>query len=516
MIATIFAVVITIIIVYILYISVNRKYIEEQKVIKQKEYEKKRIEEERTRIAEENKRKEQEQIAIIKQNIKEGKWIFPAEKFYQLCCANYATALDNDFGFQKARKIAEQLLREYVDGIDLSDCEEYLKKESLESFFEKGKALAEESAVRAKEAEKRKIIAQKQPRNATPTEEQRTFIHRATELWNLYGYDKQVRILTILAGDYDTKIKDLREGQIAMAKAAALIGNIQEKERDWSIVGGIVDGFAGPVAGVVAAANVVAKNQEIRERNAHMRKTSADIMSGIPTLSGDIITLERELEKIKKKLDEVKCKVVLTKPIADEIWENISVGKTTVKKNASGVLSIAVPISLKKPFVLDVPDNIQMVVDGVLKAEVWFEDTCVGTVYFPLPVYGIPCNMTEPYTLDGMCGRFVEYNGEYTVKFADTQNLWIMEDEPIKPQKETSIQKQPSSKTIQLTEDDLAQLMYNGMKKGKGYWIYECGMVHPKLRSKSTTETRHLLTILMNQNKVIRKEENGQAVFWKQ
>lgn len=98
-----------------------------------------------------------------------------------------------------------------------------------------------------------------------------------------------------------------------------------------------------------------------------------------------------------------------------------------MKKNPSGVLAVSMPISLKEPFVLDVPNDVCMVVDGVLKAEVWFEDKRVDSVFFPLPMYGIPTNMTAEIILDGMCGRSVEFDGEYTVKIADTQNLWIME-----------------------------------------------------------------------------------------
>ena len=51
----------------------------------------------------------------------------------------------------------------------------------------------------------------------------------------------------------------------------------------------------------------------------------------------------------------------------------------------------------------------------------------IGSVLIPLPLYGIPTNMREEVTLDAMSDRSVEYNGKYTVKLAESQNLWIME-----------------------------------------------------------------------------------------
>ena len=55
------------------------------------------------------------------------------------------------------------------------------------------------------------------------------------------------------------------------------------------------------------------------------------------------------------------------------------------------------------------------------------EETYIGDVYFPLPIYGIPCDMTENIILDGMCDRSMEYKGKYTLELAEQQNLWIME-----------------------------------------------------------------------------------------
>lgn len=382
----------------------------EQAEIQKKQEEAKKIEEAR----------KQERIDKLNQQVKDGKWTFPAGKFYQLCRDSHVTVLDNEFSMRKALQIAEQVIKETAPDIDLGNCGEYLKTESLEGFLQKGE-------VEFKEAEERKLLAQKQPRNANPNEPEKTFISRASELPFLSGCDKRVKMLTNLIGDYNTKIMDMRAGEEALKQLGMIYASQQKKETSWAIMGGIAEGIAGPAAGIMAASNTIANNRKIQQYNESVRKASMDIMSGIPSVAGDRYKLEEEREKINQKLNEAKNKVVLSKPVAEEVWQNINVGKATVKKNPSGVLTVSVPVSLKAPFVLDVPDNVRMVVDGVLRAEVWFEDKRVDTVYFPLPIYGIPHNMTAEIILDGMCGRSVEYDGEYTVKIGDYHNLWIME-----------------------------------------------------------------------------------------
>ncbi|MGN1157003.1 MAG: hypothetical protein ACI4TK_12570 [Agathobacter sp.] len=382
-----------------------------QSIIKNKKWQ------EQYRKQEEEKRNG---IEKLNQRVKSGEWEFPSEKFYRLCQDGKVSGLNDEFSMQKAIILAKQVITEADGNIDLSNCEEYLKKESLEGFLKKGESLANK-------ANEKIILEQKQPRNANPSEPEKTFIKRASELPFLSGCDKRVKMLSNLSEDYDKKYIAMLEGEEALRKLGMIYAGQQQRETSWAVMGGLAEGIAGPAAGIMAASNTMANNQRIREHNESVRKASMDIMSGIPSLTGDRNKLEEEWAKIRQQRNEAHSKVVLTKPATDEIWRNIRVGKATVKKNPSGVLKVSVPLTLKAPFVLDVPENVHMVVDGVLRAEVWFEDKYVDNVYFPLPIYGIPTSMTAEVTLDGMCGRSVEFDGEYTVKIADTQNFWIME-----------------------------------------------------------------------------------------
>lgn len=352
--------------------------------------------------------------------IQENTFEFPAEKFYRLCSSNNISCLDNEYSIQKATQTARDLMKATA-GIEIQDYGNYLDKDRLERFLVEGKQ-------KAQDADEEKIREQKTPRVAEATESERTFLKRSAELAKLYGKEKRVEMLYSTYNDYQKKIDALRKGEEALKTLGMIYADQQKKQGDWAIMGGIAEGIAGVGAGVAVAASTMAKNAEIRKYNEDMRKASVEMMSGLPTMAGDRYALENESSKIWQRIDETKNKVVLSEPTADKIWDNITIGKPSVKKNDSGVLAIAVPLQFKHPFDLNVPDGVGMVVDGTLEAQVWFEDTLVDTIYIPFPVYGIPCNMMEKITLDGMCGQCVAYKGStYKVKFKDEQNLWVME-----------------------------------------------------------------------------------------
>ena len=89
----------------------------EQKKEEKRQEEAKKIEEARR----------QERIVKLNQQVKDGAWIFPAGKFYQLCNESHATTLDNEFSIRKATQIAEQVIKDTAPEIDLANCGEYLK-----------------------------------------------------------------------------------------------------------------------------------------------------------------------------------------------------------------------------------------------------------------------------------------------------------------------------------------------------------------------------------------------------
>lgn len=72
---------------------------------------------------------------------------------------------------------------------------------------------------------------------------------------------KRIAILSAERADALERAKTLRAG------AQAIMSASQQKEHDWAIHGGIASGIAGPAAGLAAAADIQAKNAQIRAQN---------------------------------------------------------------------------------------------------------------------------------------------------------------------------------------------------------------------------------------------------------
>lgn len=409
----------------------------------------------------------------IRQQLREGKLCISAEKFYRLCKRNNIQKLDNNFFYAKAKQQMEMCIRdsviialcpllkmylgkdyddsimglledtkplswgerkerddmlalygvpEYLMKLEFSDeeCNYYFQKERMEQFMVEGKETSD--GIEEKKQEEEKI-----PKAVTPNQTEEEFLQRVSQLLALCGNRKRERMLTDLIQDLEKRIEELKQGEEAMKQLGIIYAQQQKKEGDWAIAGGLADGLAGPVAGYMAASQVMEKNREIQQHNAIMRETSMNILKGIPNMTADRTKLREERNRVELECADAGGKIVLSSPDSAEIWNHLQVGSYQIKKAESGVLHIALPVCIKTPFVLDVPDDVKTVVDGTLKAEVQFEGKNVGFVNFPLPLYGIPTNMTAEVTLDGMLDRSVEFNGEYTLKMLDSHNLWIME-----------------------------------------------------------------------------------------
>lgn len=358
----------------------------------------------------------------INQSATNGTWSFPVEEFYQCSAEQKAVDIHSEYGYKKARMIAEQLIKEACPEADMSCFQGYLTKEKLQEFLNAGKPQAELTA-------KRQLAEKKRVHFARAYQYETTFIKRATAVSSLNGNEKRVKMLTDLLNDCDERIRKLKDGEEAMKQLAMVYAGAQKKESDWAILGGAANGIAGPVASAAVIWDTMKRNGEITKYNEGMRQASADVLKGTFAVADDRYKVEKERENVKQRLDEAIGKVSLSKPDTKEILESFDVNTNYgyVTKNDSGVLKCSLDIKLKKPLVLDVPEGLDMVVDGTIRAKVMMEDIYVGDVDFPLPIYGIPCDMTKSVTLDGMCARSMEYDGKYTLELAEEQNLWVME-----------------------------------------------------------------------------------------
>lgn len=407
----------------------------------------------------------------IRSQLREGSLPVSAEKFYRLCQKNNIQTLDNGFSYEKAKQqmvicITDSVVIALVSALTLEltgecsvkrwindptplsagerekrnnilrglgipgdilnsefsdeECSYYFQKERMEQLLLEGKQIVDD-------VNRAELEAKKTPKDVTPSETEQVFLQRVSRISALYGNEKRVKMLDDLDTDLAIRIAKLKEGEEALKTLGMIYLDQQKKEGDWAIAGGLAQGLAGSAAGYMAASQVMANNREIQRHNAAMRNASLNILSGIPSAVSNREELQKERELVCQKRAEAQEKIVLSSPAASEIWNHLHTGKYEIKKAKSGVLKIALPVCIKTPLALDVPANVATVIDGTLQAEVLFEDKSVGVVNFPLPLYGIPTNMTAEVTLDGMLDRSVEFNGEYTLKMLDSHNLWVME-----------------------------------------------------------------------------------------
>jgi len=396
-------------------ISLALYHTEKTKAMEEKAEEERRIEKFNERMQIEERR-----IREVMEKVEAGEWEFPAEQLYRQCLENNVLRLDNEFSIRKARQIAENQIKNCEPKMDITVFSGYLTVESLKRYLKKGEQLA-------KSADAQMYRQQSIPADAQASYEEKFYLNRCAELSKLYGTEKRISILEQVLDDHRRRKASLVAGQEAMKQLGTIYAQQQKKESDWAIAGGIAEGIAGPAAGLAVAANTMANNAEVRAYNESVLKTSRDMINGAYSLSSDIAQIEKDMINLQEQLDHAKQKVALSKPDSGEIWENIKVGHVSVEKKPSGVLALSLPITIVKPFEVDVPEGVSVVVDGTITGKVWFEEHFVGEVFFVLPLYGIPSNMTAVVMLDGMCGRSVEASGTYKVTFENSQNLWIME-----------------------------------------------------------------------------------------
>lgn len=382
--------------------------------------EKKKLEKQQQLLAEEKSQREKLYQNAQRDEIMRGEWVFPSKEFYLKCKDANFIELNNEYSIKKAETLAFDFIKKAVPDIDKNSCLAYLSVEQMKHFISIGEK-------QHRDAEEARIQKMKQPRYANPTTQEKAIIERASTLRTLKGIAKRKQIYLDSISDYARKISDAREGQQAMRTLGTAYLGQQKKDTSWAVMGGIAEGIAGPAAGVAVALDTMANNARNQAHNEIMAKTATDLYMRADDMSTTISNLEKSRSDLVKECSELSNKVVLSNPTAEEIWRSIQILDTDVKRNDSGVLEVNVYLWIKHPISVNAPENVPFVVDGTLTGIVFYEDTPIGTVHFPLPCYGLPINTNRDFTLKGLCNRSVEYPGTYTVKFEDTQNLWVME-----------------------------------------------------------------------------------------
>lgn len=304
--------------------------------------------------------------------------------FYDECKKNGIEECESEKEIQKATLIAQKYKMQYSD---------------VSILFYEAKASLEKDIANKKEAEFN-----------TKKDEERKQYNELNKYSNYKGRDKRIAMLS------DEMVDALKSAETLRAGAQAIMSASQQKEHDWAIHGGIASGIAGPAAGLAAAADIQAKNAQIRAQNEANAKMFAPIMM---TSYNGAAEHDRHASSLQEEIETTKIKLV-SNDDAKTCLSKISFSNTKVEISETGTCTVTTLAELEKPMIIF--DDVEAIIDGTIIANIYDGKALVDTALLVLPKYGVK-GATK---LKGMCLYCGTKGKHYTVKYAAT-NLWAME-----------------------------------------------------------------------------------------
>lgn len=308
--------------------------------------------------------------------------------FYAECKKNGITTLASAAEKQKADLIAKNM---------------DIKCESLEDFFAQAKKLGEAEEER-KNAEK----LQAELSELRKAEQEKH--SKLTKYASFAGREKRIAMLNDVIDECERAVPALMNG------AEITLRESQEKELDWATFGGIASGLAGGAAGLATAADIQAKNAQIRANNQARKEAVKPRMMAMYNAA---IEYKREGEAAKAALDAAKLKLV-AEDSAESALSRLSIEVDRVTISKTGAFELKATMRLKKPFTIF--ETVNAVVDGTISADLYQEGTKVGSALLVLPTFGVG----EKVTIEGIGLHGAKVGVPYKVKFT-AHKLWEME-----------------------------------------------------------------------------------------
>ena len=309
-------------------------------------------------------------------------------KFYGECKKNGVTALASAAEKQKADLIAKNM---------------DLKCDSLEDFFVQAKKLGE-----AEEARKNAEKLQAELSELRKAEQEKH--SKLTKYASFAGREKRIAMLNDVIDKCERAVPALMNG------AEITLRESQEKELDWATFGGIASGLAGGAAGLATAADIQAKNAQIRANNQARKEAVKPRMMAMYNAA---IEYKQEGKEAKAALEAAKLKLV-AEDSAESALSRLSIEVDRVTISKTGAFELKATMQLKKPFTIF--ETVNAVVDGTISADLYQEGTKVGSALLVLPTFGVG----EKVTIEGIGLRGAKVGVPYKVKFT-AHKLWEME-----------------------------------------------------------------------------------------
>lgn len=384
-------------------IKLNNLIAKEQEIIKKQQRE----------AYEANLKTEKEREEFVKL-CSTGSWKLDTQKFYKKCLSQKIENLDDPFYLNKAKLILDNTLK--ANRVPQKYRHLYNSDEKINEYFSNGKKTIEE-------AEYKKRNTPKSIKLTTGEKEEQTFFNL---LKNLSGKSKREKIISLSIEKEQKKIDEINKRISSMEKSRdTLISapNCIERKSDWAIMGGLAQGIAGPAAGITVAQNALIENQKIEARNNEYRQAKVRLYTNYEIMiieeKQKLNAIKRQIASNKKTLRELETKIILSDIDKDELFKSFSI--------TSKIKGKKVELTVSNSFVPNVPENIKMVVDGILNVKISYKMIYSEQVIVPLPTLGVPCDKSNRkikiynYITQKMPSA-VDYDFEIT-----PVSLWVME-----------------------------------------------------------------------------------------
>ncbi len=369
-------------------------------------------------IDEENRQKAE--IEENNKKAKEGLWEFPCEDFYISCIEDGIKKIEGEYNIANAKRIAKAYFAD--NKIDEDNCADYLTTDNLRKYYKQGKAINAKRLT--EETEKKKQVR----KIALPRIENIEKKHYDT-VAQLHGVDKRLAMIEKLIEDTKYRIKLAEDSHVSGTQAALSYNKSASlKEKSWGTAGGLASAIGGPVAGAVAASQVMAENEAIKGHNDLVKQNALNMMmSNTDSYLEKINRLENDLKLYTKQYERAQKAVVLDSITSDDIWNNYTVKDLSVEKTNSGALRVALLVAMNKKFNVDVPKNVSVTIDGSIKIKMSYNNQEMETVPLILSRFGGSNEAGKIHRFEGICASSVEYDNNYDFEvLEDTKNFWII------------------------------------------------------------------------------------------
>lgn len=245
--------------------------------------------------------------------------------------------------------------------------------------------------------------------NAENSEDRRNQFFLLEETMIGYGYkgiEKKKAMLKRKIKYTNIKISEL-EKMISYTTNTLL-----KKEHNWATWGGIANGLAGPVAGMMTALETEAENIKVREHNAIYGPVVAFLNSS------KFDSIDREKEKLNKyyKMKELLPNVQILDDETERLFKNIEINNVSAVEYTDSAMIVSADFEVGKLL----REYKNACLDGSIRAKIYQNKTLVGSAYFVLPVEGV----SDKTNLCAVCtkGNFAK-NCEIILEPVD---LWVM------------------------------------------------------------------------------------------